>query len=366
MRQILGTAMMPHGPHPMRIVIDGDRIASVTADSTAGGHGAPLILPGFIDLHCHGGGGDDVMDAGGAAARIAAMHAHSGTTAMLATTMTARVDQIHSALTDIARAMAMPATDAAAILGVHLEGPFISPDMLGAQPPHARVIDARLLAAFHAIAPIMVMTYAPEADPDCLLPGLARALGIQAQLGHSPCSYDTARRAFDRGASGTTHLFNAMSGLHHRAPGLVGAALAHAGHAEVIPDLLHVHPGAIRAALRAIPGLFAVTDATRATGMPDGTYPFGDGTATKCGNGIRLPDGTLAGSCLTMLQAFRNLVDIDLPPAKAARRCATVQADYLGLTDRGRIVPGALADLVVLGGDLSLQEVILRGRALPG
>jgi N-acetylglucosamine-6-phosphate deacetylase len=157
-----------------------------------------------------------------------------------------------------------------------------------------------------------------------------------------------------------------MSGLHHRAPGLVGAALAHADHAELIPDLLHVHPGAIHAALRAIPGLYAVTDATRSAGMPDGDYPFGDTIARKCGNGLRLPDGTLAGSCLSMLDAFRNLVGIGLTLAEAARRCATLAANYLGLADRGRVAEGAVADLVVLGPDLSLRDVVIRGEPLRG
>ncbi|TYB83518.1 N-acetylglucosamine-6-phosphate deacetylase [Maritimibacter fusiformis] len=359
MQDILGTAMTPHGPRAVRIAVAEGRIAEITPDSAAGD---ALILPGFIDLHCHGGGGDDVMDGDGAAARIAVYHAQTGTTAMLATTMTAPVDRIRSVLGDVGRAMAAPAPGAAEILGVHLEGPFISPDMLGAQPACAREIDLGLLDAFDALAPLRVLTYAPEADPEGRLLAFARARGIRAQLGHSPCPYETAEAAFRDGAGGATHLFNAMSPLHHRAPGLVGAALAHADHAELIPDLLHVHPGAIRAALRAIPGLYAVTDATRATGMPDGSYPFGEITATKCGNGLRLADGTLAGSCLSMLQAFRNLVEIGLPPSEAARRCATLQADYLGLYDRGRIATGAVADLVILAPDLTLREVVLRGR----
>jgi N-acetylglucosamine-6-phosphate deacetylase len=159
-------------------------------------------------------------------------------------------------------------------------------------------------------------------------------------------------------------MFNAMSPLHHRAPGVSGAALAHAAYAELIPDLLHVHPGAIRVALRAIPGVYAVTDATAASGMPDGDYRLGTQTVRKCGNGVRLADGTLAGSSLTMLQAFRNLVSIGLSLEEASRRTSTVAAAYLGLEDRGRIEPGAVADLVVLGKDLALREVFLRGRKL--
>ncbi|MBB4124672.1 N-acetylglucosamine-6-phosphate deacetylase [Martelella radicis] len=254
----------------------------------------------------------------------------------------------------------------AEILGVHLEGPFISPDMLGTQPPQARKVDRAFLEELLSMAPVRVITFAPEADEADLLLNMARENGIRAQLGHSPCRYEVAERVFRRGASGATHLFNAMSPLHHRAPGLAGAALAHARNAEIIPDLMHVHPGAIHVALRAVPGLYAVTDASRATGAPDGTYPFGEVTAHKCGNGLRLPDGTLAGSCLTMLQAFRNFVEIGLEPAEAVRRCSTIAADYLGLQDRGRIRKGAIADLVVLSPELTLKDVILRGKSING
>ena len=136
--------------------------------------------------------------------------------------------------------------------------------------------------------------------------------------------------ALEAGASGFTHLFNAMTGLHHRAPGMAGAALAHAQRAEIIPDLLHVHPGAIRVALRCIPGLYCVTDSTAAAGMPDGDYRLGRHTVTKCLGGVRLADGTLAGSTLTMDQALRNLVGLGLTLAEASRRTSTLAADHLG------------------------------------
>jgi N-acetylglucosamine-6-phosphate deacetylase len=188
---------------------------------------------------------------------------------------------------------------------------------------------------------------------------------MRVQLGHSAASYEQALAALQQGAQGFTHLFNAMSPLHHRAPGMAGAALAHARHAEIIPDLLHVHPGAIRAALRAIPGLFCVTDATAATGMPDGAYRLGRQTVHKCLGGVRLADGTLAGSTLTLDQALRNLVAVGLPLADAAARCSTVAADYLGLADRGRLAPGAWADLVVLdAATLQLRRVVCEGEVL--
>jgi len=155
-----------------------------------------------------------------------------------------------------------------------------------------------------------------------------------------------------------------MTGLHHREPGMVGAALAHARYAEIIPDLLHVHPGALRVALRAIPCLYCVTDSTSATGMPDGDYKLGRHTVTKCLGGVRLADGTLAGSTLTMDQALRNLVnELELGLVEASARVSRHAADYLGLADRGRLAPGVWADAVVLDRDLNLQAVYVEGES---
>jgi N-acetylglucosamine-6-phosphate deacetylase len=156
-----------------------------------------------------------------------------------------------------------------------------------------------------------------------------------------------------------------MSGLHHRAPGMAGAALAHARYAEIIPDLVHVHPGAIRAALRAIPCLYCVTDSTAAAGMPDGPYRLGSQAVTKCMGGVRLADGTLAGSTLTMDQALRNLLAIGLDLENASRRVSTHAADHLGLHDRGRIAAHTWADLVVLNPQgWALQDVFVEGEPI--
>lgn len=355
-----GRILAETGLVPGRIEIENDTIAGIEpADVPAD---APTVLPGFIDLHCHGGAGVDVMQAGDAANRIARAHAGWGTTSFLATTMTAEMDDILAAVDAVSAAARSQGPDEAAILGVHLEGPFISRDRLGAQPDRVLPGDARIARRLMERADIRVVTCAPEADPDGAMTRYLSERGVRVQIGHSSCDYETAQKAFADGRHGVTHMFNAMSSLHHRAPGIVGAALAHAGYAELIPDLLHVHPGAIRAALRAIPGVYAVTDASPAAGMPDGDYRLGTQHVRKCGNGVRLADGTLAGSSLTMFQAFSNLVSIGLSIEEAARRTATLAADYLGLEDRGRIAPGLRADLVVLGPQLELEAVVLRGR----
>jgi N-acetylglucosamine-6-phosphate deacetylase len=364
---ITGHILTPGGFVRGRLAWDQGRITRVDGPPLSeaevrADHATPLLLPGFIDLHVHGGGGADTMDAGDAVARLAREHVQHGTTALLATTMTAPLAEIEAALRALAPACAQRASGAARVLGVHLEGPYISPDKLGAQPPFARLPSLSEILALHAIAPIRLLTLAPEvAGSLALIPALVGA-GMRVQLGHSTATYEQAVAALAQGASGFTHLFNAMSALHHRAPGVAGAALAHAQHAEIIPDLLHVHPGAIHAALRAIPGLFCVTDATAAAGMPDGDYRLGRQTVSKCLGGVRLADGTLAGSTLTMDQALRNLVAIGLPLAQAAARVSTHAAQYLGLADRGRLAAGAWADVVVLdAGTLALRQVFVEG-----
>lgn len=278
----------------------GARIGEVSGDAlNAPRPGEDLILPGFIDLHVHGGGGADIMDGEGAIDIVARTHAGFGTTSLLATTMTAPRDSIEHALRDVGRAIRTRTSGGARVLGTHLEGPYISPGRLGAQPANARVGTIEELSVFNELAPIKVLTLAPEIAGHLDFIRALKIAGILPQVGHSSGSYEEGVSALEAGAAGFTHLFNAMSELHHRRPGMVGAALAHAHYAELIPDLLHVHPGAIRAALRAIPRLYCVTDSTAAAGMPDGEYHLGSHTVTKCLGGVRLPDGTLAGSTLT-------------------------------------------------------------------
>ncbi len=331
--------------------------------------GEPIILPGFVDLHVHGAGGADMMDGGLAASTLAHQHAQYGTTSLLATTLTAPAADLFKAFTGVAQVMARQEAAAleqkpsgARILGVHLEGPYINPEKLGAQPPFTRVFDEAECLSLNAIAPIKLATVAPELDQLSAVIDSLRRLGTVVQLGHSAASYEQSVDAMKLGATGVTHLYNAMSGLHHRAPGLVGAALAHSIYAEFIPDLLHVHPGALRVAMRSIPKCYCVTDSTSAAGMPDGQYRLGRHEVTKCMGGVRLADGTLAGSTLTMNQAFINLVRIlELPLLEAVKRCSSFACEFLGLSNRGVIQTGAYADFVVMKSDLSIHQVWVEG-----
>jgi N-acetylglucosamine-6-phosphate deacetylase len=248
---------------------------------------------------------------------------------------------------------------------MHLEGPFINRGKLGAQPDFARPVALAELRQLNELAPIRLLTLAPEVPGNMDAIEALVAAGFRVQVGHTLGTYEDGVQALQRGARGFTHLFNAMTPLHHRMPGMVGAALAHARFAEIIPDLLHVHPGAIRVALRSIPCLYCVTDSTAATGMPDGEYRLGRQAVTKCLGGVRLADGTLAGSTLTMDRALRNLVDvIGLELDDAARRVSTFPADFLELQDRGRLAPGAWADVVELDRDLRVRQVFVEGEAV--
>jgi N-acetylglucosamine-6-phosphate deacetylase len=335
---------------------------STVAESAVRDSNQPLVLPGFIDLHVHGGGGRDIMEGADAAARVAQCHARYGTTALLATTMTAPAAELEAAFEGLRLACAERAARGARLLGAHLEGPYINAGKLGAQPDFARPVSLEELARLHAIAPIRLVTLAPEVAGNMERVKALSDAGFLVQLGHTLGSYEDAVEALARGARGFTHLFNAMTPLHQRAPGMVGAALAHARYAEIIPDLLHVHAGALRVALRSIPCLYCVTDSTAAAAMPDGEYRLGRQTVTKCLGGVRLADGTLAGSTLTMDQALRNLVEgLDLGLVEASMRLSTHAADYLGLADRGRLAPGAWADVVVLDRDLQLKDVFVEG-----
>ncbi len=325
----------------------------------------PYILPGFIDLHVHGGGGHDGMTGAAALRGMLRYHAAHGTVALAPTTVTETASAIRATLADIAAIAARPGAGEPLVLGAHLEGPFINPARLGAQVPRTRDGDAALADAWAAECPIVVATVAPE------IPGglaVIRALAghrCRVQIGHSIASDAECAAAFACGCTGFTHLFNAMTGLHHRTQGVAGYALAHADHAELICDLCHVQATTIHAARRAIPRLYAITDATTASGLADGEYHFAGRRVYKRDGRITLEDGTtLAGSVITMADALRNLVAIGVPLAEASAMTATRQADYLGRTDLGRIVPGARASLVRLDAAMAVEAVWIDGAVI--
>lgn len=325
---------------------------------------ANWILPGFIDLHVHGGGGADIMEGANAIRTMLRTHLKNGTTSLLATTVTETQNKLIEVFKSVKEVMSTPKSDEARLLGVHLEGPYLSSHKLGAQPNYVRPLSLQEIKELHEIAPIRIITIAPESGLDSTSIKSLNQLGIKVQLGHSNASYEDSAHLLAAGVESVTHLFNAMSSMHHRAPGLVGATLANANRAEIIPDLLHVHPGAIKVALRAIPDLYFVTDATAATGMPDGDYKLGPHKVHKCANGVRLADGTLAGSSLTMIQALKNAHSLGLDIISCAKRLATIQSQLIAQRDCGSLVTSKRADLVITSAKFDLQDVFLAGKKI--
>lgn len=332
------------------------------------------VLPGFIDVHVHGGYGHDFMDGTpGAFAAIAAFHARHGTTGLLATSVTAPPEAIRRLLAAAAAFRLAPGAPAAELYGVHLEGPFISPKWPGAQNP-AFIAPPSIpwLEAWHAEFPglIRMMTLAPEQDGALDAIRWLAARGIIAACGHTDAAFEDIERAVDAGLSHAVHTFNAMRGLHHREPGTVGAVLSEPRiAAEVIADGLHVHPACIRllTAAKNNRNLLLITDAISAAGLGDGDYALGGLEVTVAKGAARLKStGALAGSTLTMLQAFRYMVGtIGLSVAEASELASGNPARRLGLYAlTGSLAAGKRADLLLLDAALGMRQVWSLGRAV--
>ena len=365
-----GRWLLPDGVATGRVAVEGGRVVGFEPqDLDDDGWWAP----GFVDVHVHGGGGGDAMDGVDGVRALAAAHLPHGTTALLPTTLTAPWPEVLEGLRAIAvvlqgDAIAVAAGGAperrAAVLGAHLEGPFVSPQRLGAQPPFAVDPTPERVAAVLALGVVRLATLAPE------LPGaeaaaitFARA-GVRVSLGHTVADAATAERVMGAvqgagGVAGATHLFNAMSGMTGRAPGVIGAVLGDAAaYAELIVDGHHVAAASVRAAFHAKGArLVLVTDAIRAAATTATTTTLGPHAVAIVGGAARLPDGTLAGSVLTLDAAVRTAVAMGVPVDVALRAASQAPAAYLGLSDRGRVAPRAHADFVRLDGALHVRSV---------
>jgi N-acetylglucosamine-6-phosphate deacetylase len=332
----------------------------------AGGY----LAPAFIDMHVHGGNGYDTMDATPEALRgMARFFAAHGVANFLATTVTASREAITAALRNVAECLgAQP--DGATLLGAHLEGPYINVKAKGAQPAEqVRSAAPAEYDAWLALDVIRQVTVAPEFEENVAFMAACAARGILISIGHTQASYEQALEAVRHGARQATHTFNAMTGLHHRAPGVVGAALTcDLLTCELIADNHHVHPAVMSLLVRVkgTHGVIAITDAIRAAGMRAGQSELGGQTVYVRDGKATLSDGTLAGSLLTMDAALRNLqaasalsVDALMPifSANAARQ--------LGLAHRkGSLRVGYDADLVLLDSTLHVQMTFAEGRLI--
>jgi N-acetylglucosamine-6-phosphate deacetylase len=336
------------------------------------------VAPGFVDVHIHGAGGHDVMEGTPEALRlIAETVARFGTTSFVATTVTASPEETIRSLVAIAhyihdgQVLGPHARPAAEILGIHLEGPFISKLRRGVHPENQIAAPSlelfrRFLDAADGCA--RMLTVAPELDGGLELVAAATAAGLVAGMGHTDATYEQARAAIDRGSRHAVHVFNAMRPFSHRDPGVLGAVLTDPEvTAEIIADGVHVAGPAMQVLLAAKSNgsVIAVSDGTAATGMGDGRYRLGNFEVEVAGGVVRNSEGKLAGSTLTLDRALRTLTALGVPLIEAVRMATLYPARRLGLAGKkGTLAPGADADLVVLTPDLHIAGVLTRGVGL--
>ncbi len=356
------------------LVVDNGRIADIIPRGTrkdgdfVDAKGS-YIVPGFIDIHIHGSVGCDVMDARfDSLERIAAFLAKNGTTSFLATTMTLSADAIRSSIRAAADFMKRDRAAGAQCLGIHLEGPFLNPDAKGAHD--AAYLAEPSVEGFNEIAGedidiIRLVTIAPELPGAAELTSYLRARGIKVSIGHTRADYDTACRAIDLGMDHTCHFYNAMTPFRHREPGVVGAVLDHGDNTiELISDLVHIHPAALRLAvkLKGCSSCALITDAMAAAGLGDGIYSLG-GLDVHVEKGVaRLKDGTLAGSTLTQGMALKNMVGIGVPLEDTITMLTSTPASIIGVSAfKGYLKAGYDADVVILDRDLSVASTYVKG-----
>ncbi len=374
-RQILTGAAIFDGTtmfHNHALVLENGRVeAIVEKDDLPEGNRHDLsggtLAPGLVDLQVNGGGGLSVgptTDAG-ALERICAAHAVLGSTGILPTLITD-----HPAVTArvIAAGIAAARGDVPGFLGLHLEGPHLDPRRSGAHDPAllrpmqdddlAQICDAA------AQLPALMVTVAPASVTPAQIRVMAEA-GVVVSLGHAECTHDEAAAAIDAGARCATHLFNAMSQLGNREPGLVGTVLAGTIHAGLIVDGIHVHPATLRLALAArADGLFLVSDAMAIAGTDMTEFTLGGRRIIRTGGRLTLPDGTLAGADLSLPQAVRYAIaGLGLPPERALAMATRIPAGLIGAAS-GRLVPGASGDLVHFDHDWALRHVWRGGEPL--
>jgi N-acetylglucosamine-6-phosphate deacetylase len=360
---LAGGRVIADGVHdPGYVEVEGGSIAAVGAGAPERPPDVDLagrwVVPGFVDIHVHGGGGASFQD--GEAERVVDFHRRHGTTTLLASLMTAPLD----ALAGAAEALCEPVR-AGVVAGIHLEGPFLAPARCGAhdpalmRPPVAEDLD-RLLAA----GPVRMVTLAPELEGGADAVTRVVAAGAVAAVGHTDASYELTQAAVDAGATVATHLFNGMTPMHHRRPGPALALLEDERVVvELIADGVHLHPAVVRAVFAAVGAdrVALVTDAMAGAGMGDGEFLLA-GRRVTVADGVALLGGSLAGSTLTQDAALRNAVRAGVPLEDAVTALTATPARVLGLGDRlGSLAPGRSADLVVLDGDLRAVAVMARG-----
>ncbi|HWB37796.1 MAG TPA: N-acetylglucosamine-6-phosphate deacetylase, partial [Rugosimonospora sp.] len=357
--RVAGQIVTPDGVVEGWVEVAGDRIAEVTPDPTL--HSGHWIVPGFVDLHVHGGGGHSFTTGDAESARAAAaFHLAHGTTTLLASL----VSSPYELMLDATHAF-VPLVEEGILAGIHFEGPYLSHARCGAQNP--AYLRAPSIAEIEGLIDagdgrVSMMTIAPELPGALEAIGVLAAHGVLAAIGHTDATYEQARAGIEAGASVGTHVFNGMAPPHHRHPGPVFALLGSEDViCELVADGVHLHDGTLHFAATAVgPARAAlVTDAIDATGMADGRYTLGGLDVEVAGGAARLVEGgSIAGSTLTMDAALRRAVGAGIPLVDAVAMAATTPAQALRRDDIGALLPGRRADLVELDEDLQTVRVL--------
>lgn len=328
-------------------------------------HSHGVLSPGFVDVHCHGGGGADFTQGAEGARTVRSTHLAQGTTTMLASLVSAPQDVLLEQIKEL-----KPLVDSGELAGVHLEGPWLAPGRSGAHDPevlvHPETAAAEQLLGQGAIR---MVTIAPELPGALETISAVSSAGAVAAVGHTDADYRQAQDALAAGATAGTHLFNAMAGLHHREPGPIPALLEAGAWLELIADGVHLHPAVLNMVFTAAPEkTVLVSDAMAAAGIGDGDYTLG-GLEVRVADGearLRGPDGAvgaIAGSTLSLSAALRHSVlEAGVPTAQALQAATAHPARMIGLSDTGALSPGNRADLVLLNDQLLVEGVMRAGQ----
>lgn len=360
-----GTLITPDGPTGGHIHLQGGKIIAVAPTDDAPDTDSSFISPGLIDIQTNGGWGHDFTTNPSSIWEVGAILPSTGVTAFLPTIVTAPYEVSREA---IAVVNAGPPANyvGATILGLHLEGPWISPDWKGAHVfEHLQLPDSAVAADWAASGAVGMVTIAPELEGATDAANILSDSGVVVSAGHSGSDYSTAESALGGPWSSVTHLYNQMSGFDHRSHGLVGAALDSDRACGVIADGLHSEPRALQRAWNRLGArrTILITDSMAATGLDEGSYTLGDTDVTVGADGPRTHDGRLAGSVLTMDAAIRNLTRWTAASFPEAVACAsTTPATTLGVSDRGRLERGATADVVIFDRDGTVELTLIGGR----
>lgn len=353
------------------VAIAGERFASCTGEGEVLDARGCIVIPGLVDIHFHGSAGADVSDGDlDGLHKMGAYEASRGITAMCPATMTLSYQQLSDAM--ISAAEYEPACNEADLVGINLEGPYISPSKVGAQnPEHVRTADASEFKELQKLSGglIKLVDIAPEE------PGAGAFIEdlkdeVRISLAHTCTDYDTAKSAFAKGARHLTHLYNAMDPMHHRKPGPIPAAAERDDvTAEIIADGVHIHPSMVRLAFNLFGDdrMILVSDTLRAAGLEDGTYDLGGQDVTVVGPEARIANGALAGSVSDLMRCFTVAVkQMDIPLESAVKAASVNPARAIGLEDQyGSLEVGHVASAVILDKDtLAIKHVVLRGKAI--